>query len=112
MGTDAPTIVVGCGIAGLGAAQALRAAGADYLVLEKDDGPGGLLRTDQVGDFLFDRCGHFIHSRNGWFESAIADSRIEFREYSRHSAVILDDAIVPYPLQFNLWAAPDHLRER
>jgi len=51
----ADVIVVGAGLAGLCCAGELHAAGADVLVLERDDSPGGRVRTDVVDGFLLDR---------------------------------------------------------
>ena len=48
-------IVVGAGVAGLCCARELHAAGLDVLVLERGDGPGGRVRTDEVDGFLLDR---------------------------------------------------------
>lgn len=99
-----PVLVLGCGVAGLGAARALSARGVPFHLVEKQDGPGGLVRTDRVGGYLFDRAGHFIHPRTDVFKSVLADSGIRFDTIERRSAVILGDRVVPYPLQFNLWA--------
>ena len=48
-------IVVGAGVAGLCCARELHAAGLDVLVLERGDGAGGRVRTDEVDGFLLDR---------------------------------------------------------
>lgn len=48
-------VVVGAGLAGLAAAIRLRERGHQPLVLERSDGPGGRVRTDEVDGFLLDR---------------------------------------------------------
>jgi phytoene dehydrogenase-like protein len=48
-------VVVGAGLAGLGCASDLAAAGATVRVLEASDGVGGRMRTDQQAGFLLDR---------------------------------------------------------
>ena len=48
-------IVVGAGLAGLTCARELGSHGADVLVLERGDQPGGRVRTDEVDGFLLDR---------------------------------------------------------
>ena len=48
-------VVVGAGVAGLCCARGLHEAGLDVLVLERSDGPGGRVRTDEVDGFLLDR---------------------------------------------------------
>jgi oxygen-dependent protoporphyrinogen oxidase len=47
-------VVVGAGISGLVAARDLAAAGADVVVLEATDRPGGKIRRERVADVLVD----------------------------------------------------------
>lgn len=51
----ADVVVVGAGLAGLRAAQLLRAAGREVVVVEAADGIGGRVRTDRVDGFTLDR---------------------------------------------------------
>ena len=53
--TSHDVVVVGAGLAGLAAAIRLRERGHEPLVLERSDGPGGRVRTDEVDGFLLDR---------------------------------------------------------
>jgi len=53
--TSHDVVVVGAGLAGLAAAIRLREKGHEPLVLERSDGPGGRVRTDEVDGFLLDR---------------------------------------------------------
>lgn len=99
-----PILVLGCGVAGLAASRKIASAGASFFTLEREDGPGGLVRTDKVGDYQFDRAGHFIHTYSKEFSDVIKQCGLEFNSFDRISAVIMGDRIVPYPLQFNLWA--------
>ncbi|GAA3576790.1 NAD(P)/FAD-dependent oxidoreductase [Microlunatus spumicola] len=55
MSSDAPVIVVGAGLAGLGCAQRLSRAGVEVIVLEASDGVGGRVRTDVVDGYRCDR---------------------------------------------------------
>ena len=48
-------LVIGAGLAGLTAAKVLSQSGREVLLLEKSDGVGGRVRTDQYKDFLLDR---------------------------------------------------------
>ena len=61
------TIIVGAGLAGLGCALTLQAAGRRVLVLEASDRAGGRLRTDPLDGFLLD-AGEALPS-----ESALAE---------------------------------------
>lgn len=105
-------LVLGAGMAGLGAIDALAAAGADFLCLEAEPAPGGLARTDVVHGFAFDRAGHFLHIGSDRFRAAVARSGTALETYRRRAFVALDGQLIPYPLQFNLAAAPAWLRER
>jgi protoporphyrinogen oxidase len=103
-------MILGAGFAGLAAADVLRERRIPYLLAEKETAPGGLARTDDVGDFRFDRAGHFLHCSPGRFERALRGSGVEMVDVQRRAAVSIDDQLVPYPLQYNLWAAPAWLR--
>ncbi len=48
-------VIVGAGLAGLGCAVRMEAAGANIRLLEADDAPGGRIRTDLVDGFRLDR---------------------------------------------------------
>jgi protoporphyrinogen/coproporphyrinogen III oxidase len=53
--TDADVIVIGGGIAGLGAAVRLKDRGLEPLVLEAESRVGGRMTTDRVNGFVIDR---------------------------------------------------------
>jgi len=62
-------IVIGGGIAGLACATKLNAAGADVLVVEKEDLPGGNVRTEKVSGFMIERGPHtFMPSADDIFD--------------------------------------------
>ncbi|MFO1036284.1 MAG: NAD(P)/FAD-dependent oxidoreductase [Geminicoccaceae bacterium] len=68
-------VIVGAGAAGLGAAQALRAAGWSPLLLEARDRIGGRAHTVPLGTAAFDRGASFIHAvehGNPWADLALA----------------------------------------
>ncbi len=52
---DVDAVVVGAGVAGLAAAHELRALGAEPLVLEAEETPGGVMRSERVGGHLLER---------------------------------------------------------
>lgn len=55
-------IIIGAGIAGLACAWRLQQAGHDVEVLEREDVPGGRMRSERRGDFVVDRGAQFIAS--------------------------------------------------
>ena len=58
-------LIIGAGIAGLGASYALRGKGYSPIILEKDDTYGGLAGNFTVaGGFRFDRFVHFSFTNN------------------------------------------------
>ena len=51
---SAPTVVVGAGLSGLAAAWTLANAGAEVLVLESAERPGGVVRSEKMEGFLLE----------------------------------------------------------
>ena len=97
-------MILGAGIAGLGAGLALAETGSDFTMLELEDGPGGLVRTDEVDGFRFDRTGHFLHFKGDLLWQQLQETGVPFDRIERKSAVLVGQAVVPYPIQYNLWA--------
>ena len=96
-------IVLGGGVTGLAAAGALAAAGEEFLVLEKEEEPGGQCRSIAAGAYAFDRSGHFLHTA----EPAMRDwilglPGISWKETARDARVFLRGRLTPYPFQANL----------
>lgn len=60
MSEHGPVVVVGAGMAGLGAAGTLRRAGKDVIVLERLDVVGGLARTIDFEGHVFDVGPHYF----------------------------------------------------
>ena len=54
-------LVLGGGLTGLAAAGEL---GSRAIVLERDERPGGLVRTERFGKYFFDRVIHLLHFRD------------------------------------------------
>ncbi len=53
-------VVIGAGLSGLSAGIRLREKGVDFVVLERENEPGGLCRSRESGRFIFDCCGHLL----------------------------------------------------
>ena len=60
MAANGATAVIGAGIAGLGAARAIKREGRDVVVLEAEDRVGGRIQTIKRGPYTFD-AGAFIY---------------------------------------------------
>ncbi len=63
--------VIGAGISGLTAANALRDAGHDPVVFEKSRGPGGRMSTRRQDGFQFDHGAQYFTARGDAFGAAV-----------------------------------------
>jgi len=98
--TTSEFLVLGAGLAGLAAARAL---GADALVLEKDDRPGGIARSERLGAWHFDRAIHVLY---------FADEATKQRVFAAQGHALADcppeawvetaAGVARYPLQLHL----------
>lgn len=64
-------VVVGAGLSGLIAAQTLQDAGVNVTVLESEPKVGGRMRTDRVGDAVFDHGAQFFTARGDRFTEMV-----------------------------------------
>ncbi|HWR97389.1 MAG TPA: FAD-dependent oxidoreductase [Candidatus Methanoperedens sp.] len=95
-----PVVILGGGLAGLGAAHALAAAGREVLVLEAGDVVGGLSRTETFGDFRFDLGGHRFFTHDAQIAALV--QRLlgdELIDVPRSSTILLRGRYVDYPLR-------------
>ena len=100
-------LVLGGGVTGLAAGNALAAAGADFLVLEREDEPGGWCRSICAGKYTFDMSGHFLHvSDPSLREWILGIPGIPWRKVDRDARVLLDRVFTPYPFQVHLDGHP------
>ncbi|HEX9191683.1 MAG TPA: FAD-dependent oxidoreductase [Candidatus Deferrimicrobiaceae bacterium] len=96
-------LIVGGGITGLAAARTVAAAGAPFLILEREAEPGGWCRSFRSGRYLFDMGGHFLHfSDPGMREWVRGLGGVSWRTVSRDARVFLRGKLTPYPFQANL----------
>ncbi|MDD2805023.1 MAG: FAD-dependent oxidoreductase [Elusimicrobiales bacterium] len=109
MKTD--VLVLGGGLTGLAAAEALKDSGLRTLVLEKAAEPGGLSRTARAGEFLFDLGGHrlyFSKPEVRAYTERLLKGRTLLRP-RRSSAIYTGGRLLNYPPTFLngiLYAAP------
>lgn len=101
-------IVIGAGISGLSAGQAL---GGESLILEKNFQPGGLCGQYRAGGFAFDYGGHYFHFQNKPAVQAHVEKFQDFREYRRNSKIFMLERFIPYSLQYHLAYLPARLRQ-
>jgi len=108
------TVVVGAGLTGLSAAWKLAAHGLNCLLLEQDSSHGGLARSIELDDILFDLGPHFIfpdkYSPGGRLISdLLACGDVISREFRyaiitnmRHFKMPIKSDIINYPLRYKM----------
>lgn len=102
---DVSTLIIGAGLTGLSCAHHLR---DDYLLVEKESEPGGMVRTRvRHGGFQCDGTGHWLHLRNAGMKELV--NRVlagQLVEYERKAVIHLCGKFTPYPFQANTYGLP------
>ncbi|MCX7956989.1 MAG: FAD-dependent oxidoreductase [Endomicrobia bacterium] len=102
------TIILGAGITGLTSAFELKKNKLDYFVLEKEKNVGGLCKSVNLNDFIFDYTGHYLHFSDKEIENFVKyildDNIIKVK---RNAKIFIEEAstkdkLVPYPFQANI----------
>jgi protoporphyrinogen oxidase len=103
-----PNVILGAGLTGLSCAYHL---GGDYLLVEKEREPGGIVRTRREetaeGTFFCDGTGHWLHLRNPDMRELVA--RLlpgQLVEYERRAVIRLQGVFTLYPFQANTYGLP------
>ncbi len=101
-----PVVILGGGLAGLACAHEL--GSLPYLLVEREDGLGGLCRTDVRDGFRFDRTGHWLHLRDpetrALVERLLPGGLVTIE---RKAAVYAQGTFLPFPYQTSFGALPD-----
>ena len=94
-------LIIGAGISGLTAANAL---GKDYLLLEKENEVGGYCRTIRRGDYIWDYAGHFFHFKTPEFRQLFCESINEKDIISqiKQTKILYQGQLIDYPLQTHI----------
>ena len=100
-----PHLIIGAGLTGLSCAYHL---GQDYLIVEKENEPGGIVRTrNRHNGFLCDGTGHWLHLRNAGIKELV--NKIlpdQLVEHERKAVVHMRGVFTPYPFQANTFGLP------
>lgn len=114
MTDDQRILIIGAGPCGLACARELERLGnRNWLILEREDHPGGLASSvvDPQG-FTWDLGGHVVFSHFGEFDALLAEAMgQDLLSHDRSSYVRYEDRWVPYPFQNNLRHLPDAVRD-
>lgn len=94
-------LIVGAGISGLTFANYCN---GDYLIVEKENEPGGYCRTIRKGDFVWDYAGHFFHFKTEElkkrFIESLDESQYVFKE--KKTYIYYKGKLIDYPFQMNI----------
>lgn len=98
------TVFIGSGISCLAAARRL---GGDYLIVEREDSPGGLCRSEQRNGYFFDRTGHLLHLHRPEVRRLVRNLlRGNLIEHKRNSFVFSHGVFTRYPFQSHFYGLP------
>lgn len=113
MSDSVEVVVVGAGLAGISASRRLMQLGTSHALIEASSEPGGLARSFRVNGFAFDCSGHLLHLRDPKLRRDVLSASPEgsWLEIARISHILLDGALIRYPIQANLVDATPRVRE-
>ena len=96
-----PYLIIGAGISGLCAADAL---GEGALILEKEPEPGGYCRSIRQNGFVWDYAGHFFHFRSERARRFFLDLFMpeELAAVDKRSRILLHGSYIDAPFQTHL----------
>lgn len=96
-------VILGAGIAGLGASYALHQKGEKSVIFEKDDTYGGLCGNFTIHGFRFDRFVHFTFSQNEQVQAIFKASSPEIYRHIPDAYNIYKGVWIKHPAQNNLF---------
>jgi protoporphyrinogen oxidase len=103
-----PHLIIGAGLTGLSCAYHL---GQDYVIVEKENEPGGIVRTrNRHNGFLCDGTGHWLHLRNAAIKELVNKVLpAQLVEHERKAVVHMRGVFTPYPFQANTFGLPNEV---
>ena len=100
-------VILGAGLAGLSAAWHLQKNKIECSVFEKEASVGGLCRSKQIKNFIFDCDGHLLHFRNKYTLQLIRRLlKVNLASHARSAWINSFGIFSHYPFQANLYALP------
>ena len=97
-------LIIGAGLAGLCTARGL---GKPFTLLEKEDSPGGLVRSVHSGGSVYDYTGHLLHLKDSGLEGFIEELLPgRMAEVARVAGIHTMGRFLPYPFQANFHPLP------
>ena len=98
-------IIVGAGITGLSYAANTK---NDYMIIEKEDSPGGYCKTIKQDGFIWDYSGHFFHFQDDTIKSEVMKNipADEILYVNKQTQIKYKDRLINYPFQKNIHQLP------
>lgn len=94
-------LIIGAGVSGLSFANFIE---GDYLIIDKEDVPGGLCRTIKKDGFVWDYAGHFFHFATAelqrFFEQRINQQKLV--HCKKNTKIYYNNQFIDYPFQKNI----------
>ncbi|NOX21540.1 MAG: NAD(P)-binding protein [Actinobacteria bacterium] len=107
MSVDEGVVILGAGLAGLGAALSLDGA----RVYEAENHPGGHAYSRPLGEFHFDQGAHIVHSKADWFLRTVQENCKDIHVLSGSSVKnVWNGSFIGYPVQNHLADLPLDMR--
>ena len=107
-----PILVLGAGIAGLGAAYKLSGNNQQVIVLEKDETYGGLCGNFTIEGFRFDRFVHFSFAKDEEVNDIFAKGSPEIYRHKPNPFNLYHGLWIKHPAQNNLFPLPKEEKEK
>ena len=94
-------LIIGAGLSGLSCAYYL---GDEYLILEKENTPGGYCRTIHNSKYVWDYAGHFYHFRTEKYKKLFMDlvDEDQIIKQKKNTKIFYKGRLVEYPFQTNI----------
>jgi protoporphyrinogen oxidase len=102
-------VVLGGGLAGLTAAYTLQQAGAECIVLEREERPGGHARSMEIDGYVFDYGPHILFTNDAAMEALIRDLLGDNMRAQERQAFIYHgahDLYTRFPFQAHMYGLP------
>lgn len=95
-------LIIGAGVSGLAFANHMK--GDNFLIVEKENEPGGYCRTVKKGDYIWDFSGHFFHFATDQWKKFFEDriGREEILKIKKNAKIYYKEKFIDYPFQKNI----------
>ncbi len=104
-------IVLGAGIAGLGAAYKLKQNNQPCTILEKDDTYGGLCGNFTINGFRFDRFVHFSFAKDEEVNRIFKEGAEDIYRHTPNAYNLYHGIWIKHPAQNNLFPLPQTIKD-